>query len=81
MRDARIRQDEKGITRGVAWWGVSELEQAGAGTHMRLAQEGRKEYYIMTLQPPDHSLSVTAEGWWSHSRARRVNVKGFPFNV
>ena len=44
MRDARIRQDEKGITRGVAWWGVSELEQAGAGTHMRLAQEGRKEY-------------------------------------
>ena len=76
MRDATIRQDEKGITIGVAWCRVSKLEQAGAGTHMRLAQEGRKEYYNTTLQPPDQSLSVTAEGWWSHSRARRVSREG-----
>lgn len=43
MRDARAQARRKGhYHRGVAWCGVSEPQQGGAGTHMGLAQEGLK---------------------------------------
>ena len=74
-RDARTRQDEKGITRGVV---VGRVKVGAEGSrHPREVSPGRKSILDGTTAT-DQSLSVAAGGWWGHRRARRLSVKGFP---